>query len=98
MQKWHNMCRKAGATTTGTWTVEEENKLASTVATFGTSSWATLSANIPPGRSENQCCKKWHHMLKKAGAGATTTGAWTAAKVNKLASAVATFGTTSKLC
>jgi myb proto-oncogene protein len=73
-QKWRNMPRKASATASAAWTVEEEKKLASSVETFGTTSWATTAANVP-GRNEKQYCDKWWSMSRKASA--TVIGAWT---------------------
>jgi Myb-like DNA-binding protein BAS1 len=85
------MSRKAAATTSGTWTAEEEKKLASAVETFGAHNWGKVAANVP-GRSENQCSNKWRTMSKRAAA--TASGAWTVEEEEKkLASAVETFGT-----
>jgi hypothetical protein len=76
------------------WTLEEEKKLVSAIVdTLGTTSWASIAANIP-GRDEKQCRQKWRNMSKKAAA--TSIGTWTVVEEeNKLTSAVETFGTTS---
>jgi cytochrome c551/c552 len=79
------MSRKASATASGAWTVEE-NKLVSAVETFGTTSWATNAANVP-----GQCSSKWRNKSRKAAA--TATGVWTVEEDKKLVSAVATIGT-----
>jgi hypothetical protein len=42
--KWQKMSKKAAATASGAWTVEEEMKLASAVETLGTTSWAKIAA------------------------------------------------------
>jgi hypothetical protein len=86
--KWQKMYKKAFSTVNGTWTVAEEIKLASAVATFGATSWAKVAANVP-GRSEIQCCGKWRTMSKKAAA--TASGAWTAEEEMKLAYGVETY-------
>jgi hypothetical protein len=92
LQKWQRMSKKALATASGTWTLEEEKKLASAVETIGARNWTKVATGIP-GRSENQCCKKWHYLSSKALA--TASGAWTVEEEKKLASAVETFGTHS---
>jgi hypothetical protein len=86
------MSKKTATTVSGTWTVEEEKKLASAVETFGTTSWANIAANIP-GRNENQIYHKWKRMSKKTAT--TASGAWTEEEEKMLVSAVETFGTTS---
>jgi hypothetical protein len=91
-KKWQNMSKKAAATASGTWTVEEGKQLVSAVETFGATSWANVAANVP-GRSETQCSNKWRTMSQKAAA--TASGAWTVEEEKKLASAVETFGATS---
>jgi hypothetical protein len=92
IKKWKNISSKAASTVSGTWTVEEEKKLASAVETFGATSWANIAANVP-GRNENQCSQKYLNMSKKAAA--TSSGAWMVEEEKKLASAVETFGATS---
>jgi hypothetical protein len=93
-QRWHYLSRKAAATARGNWTVKEEKKLVSAVATHGTASWARIVANVP-GRSENQCCRKWRHLANKAAATEGRACAWTVEEKKKLVSTVATFGTAS---
>jgi hypothetical protein len=88
-QKWRNMPRKASATASAAWTVEEEKKLASSVETFGTTSWATTAPNIP-SRNESQCYNKGQNLSK--GAAATACGTWRGEEENKLVSAVETYG------
>jgi hypothetical protein len=87
--KWQRMSSKASATTSGAWTVEEQNMLVSAVETFGSHSWTGVALNVP-GRSENQCYDKWQAMSKKAAS--TASGTWTVEEEKKLASAVETFG------
>jgi stalled ribosome rescue protein Dom34 len=89
--KWRKMSRKAAATSTGPWTVEEEKKLASGVETFGTSSWAKIAENVP-ARTESQCYDKWRSIRMSRKAAATTSGAWTVEEENDLVSAIANFG------
>jgi hypothetical protein len=60
-RKWQNMSKKATATASGTWAVEEESKLVSAIETFGTTNWAVIAANLP-GRSESQCSSKWKYI------------------------------------
>jgi hypothetical protein len=81
-QKWHYLLRKAVTTSSGAWTVEEANMLASAVETFGAHNWTYVAVNVP-GRSESQCRKKWWNMSKKAAA--TTNGTWTVEEEKKLA-------------
>jgi myb proto-oncogene protein len=88
-QKWQNIARKAAATSSGVWTVEEEKKLASAVETFGAHNWAKIAVNVP-GRNENQCRDKWWNISRKAAS--TASGAWTVGEEQKLVSAVETFG------
>jgi hypothetical protein len=90
-QKWRRMPKKAAATSSGAWTVEEEKKLVYSVETLGTTGWAKVAANVP-GRSDTQCSNKWQKMSQMDAT--TASGVWTVEEVNKLASAVATFGTT----
>jgi hypothetical protein len=52
------------ATTNGTWTVEEETKLVSVIATFGTASWAKV-AKMVPRRKYCECLLKWHRMSEQ---------------------------------
>jgi hypothetical protein len=63
-RKWQYMSKKAATTSSGAWTVEEENKLLSAVDTFGTTSWTKVAANVP-GRNDRQCSRKWQNMSKK---------------------------------
>jgi predicted lipoprotein with Yx(FWY)xxD motif len=87
-KKWRTMSQKVAATASGTWTVEEEKKLASAVETFGATSWANIAANVP-GRNESQCSNKWQRMSKKVAA--TASGTWTVEEEMKLAYAVETY-------
>jgi hypothetical protein len=62
--KWWHVSRKATATATGVWTVEEVNKLVSAVETHGGRNWAEI-AKMVPGRNDRQCRRKWKHMSEK---------------------------------
>jgi hypothetical protein len=96
--KWRNISRKAAVTAggiwTGTdggaWTAEQEQKLVSAAATFGTNCWAEIAANVPE-RNQFQCHSKWRSISKKAGA---ITGPWTVEEEDTLVYAVKTFGDT----
>jgi hypothetical protein len=87
--KWQYLSKKATATTRGVWTVEEENKLASAVETFGTASWARVAAKVL-GRNESQCKSKWQSMSRNAST--TADGTWMEEEEKKLVSAVETYG------
>jgi myb proto-oncogene protein len=71
--KWNHMSKKAAATAKGTWTVEEEKRLASAVKTYGGRNWDKIAAKVT-GRTENQCSSKWwNHVSNKAAATASGT-------------------------
>jgi hypothetical protein len=84
--KWQNMSRRAAATATGAWTIEEKKKLVSAVETLGTASWASIAVHVP-GRSENQCRCKWQKKSRKP-----DTDSWTLDEEMKLVSSVETYG------
>jgi myb proto-oncogene protein len=56
--KWQRMSKKVAATASGTWTVEEEMKLAYAVETYYGGNWAEI-AKMFPGRNESQCHQQW---------------------------------------
>jgi hypothetical protein len=91
-RKWQNMSKKATATATYAWTVEEEKKLASAVETYGSRNWHKIVANVP-GRNVQQCSSKWKNMSRKPAA--TAGSEWTVEEEKKLVSGVETLGTTS---
>jgi hypothetical protein len=86
---WRSVSRKASATASGTWTVEEEKKLVYEVEAYGGRDWAE-TAKMFPGRNENQCYQKWHNMSRLAPT--NTSGTWAVEEEKKLASAVEAFG------
>jgi hypothetical protein len=57
-QKWRNMSKKAAATASSAWTVEEENMLVYAVETYYGGNWAEI-AKMFPGRNESQCHQQW---------------------------------------
>jgi hypothetical protein len=86
--KWQAMSKKAASTVTGTWTVEEEKKLASAVETFGTTNWDKVAGNVP-GRNDKQCWSKWQYLSRKAAP--TVSATWTVQEEMMLVYAVEAY-------
>jgi hypothetical protein len=46
----------------GSWTVDEDSKLANAVQRHGGKNWDAI-AKLVPGRAKNQCRKRWQNAL-----------------------------------
>jgi hypothetical protein len=48
---------------TGKWSEDEDKMLKGAVLTYGGKDWAVIAA-LAPGRTKEQCWKRWHGVLK----------------------------------
>jgi uncharacterized protein (DUF2237 family) len=89
--RWHSALDPSVAPTagrTGTWTVDEDLKLKAAVQIHGGKNWNAIAAMVP-GRTKNQCNKRWHNYFDPSVAPtAGRTGTWTEDEDNKLKVAV----------
>jgi hypothetical protein len=77
---------------TGTWTEDEDLKLEDAVQTHGGKNWKKIAALVP-GRTNKQCCARWHNALDPSIAlTAGSTGTFTEDEDLKLEAAVQTHG------
>jgi hypothetical protein len=53
---------------TGRWAEEEDSKLKDAVHTNGGKNWSAIAALVP-GRTQKQCCTRWHDTWKAGSAG-----------------------------
>jgi uncharacterized protein (DUF2237 family) len=84
---------RANARTGKKWLEDEDIKLKNAVRTHGGKNWAAITALVP-GRTRNQCYKRWHDFLNSNIARTTAgrTGSWTAVEDIKLKDTVQTHG------
>jgi hypothetical protein len=77
----------------GRWTSDEDSKLKDAVQRIGNNDWDPI-ADLVPGRTKSQCCKRWHDFLVSNidQADGRTRNKWTADEDSKLASAIQTHG------
>jgi hypothetical protein len=72
----------------GKWTADEDKKLKGAVLKHGGKNWEAITALVP-GRSQKQCCVRWHDRLDPSiGQMTARTGQWTADEDKKLKNAV----------
>jgi hypothetical protein len=90
-ERWHNSLDPSiflTARRTGTWTEDEDNKLNYAVQMHGGKNWNNIAAMVP-GRTKNQCNKRWRQVLDPSIALTTeSTGAWREDEDLKLKAAV----------
>jgi hypothetical protein len=78
--------------TSGKWTEDEDLKLKHSVQTHGGKNWAAIAALVP-GRSQNQCSRRWHKALDITFERPTSrTGKWGEDEVIKLKKAIEIHG------
>jgi hypothetical protein len=64
-KRWHDFLDSSvdqGTVRSGKWTEDEINKLKDAVQAHGGKNWDAI-ASLVPGRTKNQCCKRWHNIL-----------------------------------
>jgi hypothetical protein len=93
--RWHNkLVSNIDPTTArmGKWTADEDKKLKDGVREHGVKNWKAI-ALLVPGRTDQQCVKRWHDTLKPTFDPAMArTGKWTADEDTKLREAVGAHG------
>jgi hypothetical protein len=94
-KRWHDALTPSIALVAGrpgTWTEEEDLKLKNSVQMHGGKDWAAIAAMVP-GRTKNQCNKRWHDALDPSMTlTAGSTGTWTEDEDLKLKNSVQTHG------
>jgi hypothetical protein len=76
----------------GGWTEDEDSKLKDAVQTHGGKNWIAIAALVP-GRTQKQCCRRWHDVLSHSIDRASgRKGEWTEDEDDKLNDAVQTHG------
>jgi hypothetical protein len=89
--RWHNkLVSNIDPTTArmGKWTADEDKKLKDGVREHGVKNWKAI-ALLVPGRTDQQCVKRWHDTLKPTFDPAMARrGKWTADEDTKLREAV----------
>jgi hypothetical protein len=94
-KRWHHALdpsiRRATARA-GRWTADEDKKLRDAVPAQGYKDWVAIAAKVP-GRTRQQCCKRWHNKLK-SNVDPTTAraGNWTTDEDKRLSDAVPALG------
>jgi hypothetical protein len=80
MHRWHGILRSKTDETTprvGKWTKEEDSTLEDAAEKHNGTNWAAISARVP-GRTKQQCAKRWYDTLRPKSDGTTTrVGKWT---------------------
>jgi hypothetical protein len=77
---------------TGKWAADEDSKLKGAVETHGSKDWETIAALVP-GRTNVQCCNRWHHVLNPSIDQANRRkGSWTEDEDIKLKNSVQIHG------
>jgi hypothetical protein len=77
---------------TGKWTADEDKKLKDGVREHGVKNWKAI-ALLVPGRTDQQCVKRWHDTLKPTfDPSVARTGKWTADEDTKLREVVGAHG------
>jgi hypothetical protein len=92
--RWHGTlhCSTDRAHITGLWVEDEDIKLKDAVQMHGDNDWVAIAALVP-GRTNNQCHKRWHGALNPSiGWANRRKGIWTADEDIKLKDAVQTHG------
>jgi hypothetical protein len=65
--RWKNVLDPSIDRATGRnvkWTADEDSKLKDAVRTYGGKNWCLIAALVP-GRTRNQCTKRWHAILRR---------------------------------
>jgi hypothetical protein len=94
-KKWHdtlNFNIDPTTASTGKWTGDEDKKLREAVGAHGAKNWGNI-ATLVPGRTKNQCHKRWHDALDPSiGQANGRTGKWEEDEDKKLREAVGAHG------
>jgi hypothetical protein len=93
--RWHDVLDPSSGRASarkGKWKTVEDSKLKDAVKIHGDRDWGAIAALLP-GRTKNQCNKRWHYALKPSIAlTARRTGKWEADEDSKLKDAVKMYG------
>jgi hypothetical protein len=77
---------------TGTWSEEEDSKLKDAVQRYGGKNWGAI-AELVPGRTHQQCYRRWHDILDPSiGRASGHKSKWTALEDRTLEDAVQRHG------
>jgi outer membrane protein assembly factor BamE (lipoprotein component of BamABCDE complex) len=80
-------CRIETIKRTGAWTTAEDSTLKAGVEKHNGKDWAAIS-ELVPGRTKEQCSKRWHHALHCNSDETARAGKWTIAEDSTLKDAV----------